>query len=165
MARLIKTEKEVEGRYEDVWIVVEEDVVEPWPEGPLTIVGRDVPRVDGLDRVRGQIQYTADLQLPGMLHTAVLRSPSARARVKSIDLGAARGAPGVRGAIGPDDLEQLTDEPGYVGHAVAAVAADTFGQAQAALDALAVEWDVLEPLLDPEEAVRRESFVNDGADT
>jgi hypothetical protein len=55
VARLIKTEKEVEGRYEDVWIVVDEDEVDPWPEGPLTIVGRDAPRLDGTDRVRGQI--------------------------------------------------------------------------------------------------------------
>ena len=76
MARLIKTEKEVEGRYEDVWIVVEEDAIEQWPEGPLEIVGRDVPRIDGADRVRGQIPYTADLQLPGLLHTAVLAAPA-----------------------------------------------------------------------------------------
>jgi CO/xanthine dehydrogenase Mo-binding subunit len=164
LARLIKTEKEVEGRYEDVWIVVEEDVVEQWPEGPLEIVGRDVARVDGADRVRGQIPFTADLQLPGMLHTAVLRSPHARARVTSISLDAARKAPGVRGVIGPGDLEQLTDEPGYFGHAVAAVAAETLGEAQAALDAIDVEWEPLEPLLDPEEAVARESYVNAGPD-
>jgi CO/xanthine dehydrogenase Mo-binding subunit len=99
-----------------------------------------------------------------MLHTAVLRSPHARARVNTIDLDAARRAPGVRAVIGPDDLEQLTDEPGYVGHAVAAVAADTFDDARAALAQVEVEWEVLEPLLDPEEAVRRESYVNDGAD-
>jgi CO/xanthine dehydrogenase Mo-binding subunit len=164
LARLIKTEKEVEGRYEDVWIVVEEDVVEQWPEGPLEIVGRDVARVDGADRVRGQIPFTADLQLPGMLHTAVLRSPHARARVTSISLDAARKAPGVRGMIGPGDLEQLTEEPGYFGHAVAAVAAETLGEAQAALDAIDVEWEPLEPLLDPEEAVARESYVNAGPD-
>jgi len=161
LARLIRTEKEVEGRYEEVWIVVDEDVLDQWPEGPLKIVGREVPRVDGLQRARGQAPYTADLQLPGMLHAAVLRSPYARARVTRIDLAAARSAEGVRAVIGPADLEQLTDEPGYVGHAVAAVAAETFGQAQAALDRLAVEWDVLEPLLDPEEAVRRKSFVSD----
>jgi len=164
VARLIKTEKEVEGRYEDVWIVVDEDALEQWPEGPLEIVGRDVPRIDGADRVRGQIPYTADLQLPGMLHTAVLRSPHARARVNKIDLGPAGDAAGVRAVIGPDDLEQLTDEPGYFGHAVAAVAADTFGQAQAAVEAIEVEWAALEPLLDPEEAVARESYVNDGPD-
>ena len=92
MARLIRTEKEVEGRYEDVWIVVDEDALDQWPEGPLTTVGHDLPRVDGLDRARGQIQFTADIQLPGMLHTAVLRSPYARARVTRIDLDAARAA-------------------------------------------------------------------------
>jgi CO/xanthine dehydrogenase Mo-binding subunit len=161
MARLIRTEKEVEGRYEDVWIVVEEDALDQWPEGPLTTVGQEVPRVDGLDRARGQIQFTADIQLPGMLHTAVLRSPFARARVTSVDLDAARAARGVRAVVGPGELDVLQEEPGYVGHAVAAVAAETFGQAQAALEQLAVEWEALEPLLDPDEAVRQESFVSD----
>src|SRR5438874_5382013 len=161
VARLIRTEKEVEGRYEDVWIVVEEDALEQWPEGPLTTIGREVPRVDGVQRALGQARYTADLQLPGMLHAAVLRSPYARARVTKISLDAARSAPGVRAVIGPGDLEPLTDEPGYVGHAVAAVAAETFGQAQAAVRQIDVEWEVLEPLLDPDEAVRRESFVSE----
>jgi CO/xanthine dehydrogenase Mo-binding subunit len=162
LARLIRTEKEVEGRYTEQWIVVEEDVLDQWPEGPLTVVGRGVPRVDGEDRARGQAPYTADLQLPGMLHAAVLRSPHAHARVKKLDLGPARSAPGVRAVIAPHDLEQLTDAPGYVGHAVAAVAAETFGEARAAVDRIEVEWDVLEPVLDPEEAVRRESFVDEG---
>ena len=161
MARLIRTEKEVEGRYEDVWIVVEEDALDQWPEGPLTTVGQEVPRVDGLDRARGQILYTADVRLPGMLHTAVLRSPHARARVTGIDLAAARAARGVRGVLGPGELDVLKEEPGYVGQAVAAVCAETFGQAQAALDRLGVDWEVLEPLLDPDEAVRQESFVTD----
>jgi CO/xanthine dehydrogenase Mo-binding subunit len=161
VARLIRTEKEVEGRYEDVWIVVEEDALDQWPEGPLTTVGQEVPRVDGLDRARGQIQFTADIQLPGMLHTAVLRSPFARARVTGIDLDAARAARGVRAVLGPGELEVLKEEPGYVGQAVAAVAAETFGQAQAALEQLNVEWEALEPLLDPDEAVRQESFVSD----
>ena len=35
MARLIRTEKEVEGRYEEVWIVVDEDALDQWPAGPL----------------------------------------------------------------------------------------------------------------------------------
>jgi xanthine dehydrogenase YagR molybdenum-binding subunit len=161
LARLIRTEKEVEGRYEDVWIVVDEDALDQWPAGPLTTVGREVPRVDGLDRARGQVQYTADIQLPGMLHTAVLRSPHARARVTSIDPAAARASRGVRAVLAPGELDVLAEEPGYVGQAVAAVAAETFGQAQAALEALDPQWDVLEPLLDPDEAVRQESFLSD----
>ena len=40
MARLIRTEKEVEGRFEEVWLVVEEDALEQWPAGPREIVGR-----------------------------------------------------------------------------------------------------------------------------
>src|SRR5262249_59913172 len=120
VARLIRTEKEVEGRYEDVWIVVEEDALDQWPEGPLTTVGQEVPRVDGLDRARGQILYTADVQLPGMLHTAVLRSPHARARVTSIDLAAARAARGVRAVLAPGELEALKQEPGYLSQALAA---------------------------------------------
>ncbi len=161
MARLIRTEKEVEGRYEDVWIVVDEDALDQWPAGPLTTVGREVPRVDGLDRVRGNVQYTADIRLPGMLHTAVLRSPYARARVTSLDVAAARSARGVRAVLAPGELDVLVEEPGYVGQAVAAVAAETFGQAQAALQALVPQWEALEPLLDPDEAVRQESFVSD----
>jgi xanthine dehydrogenase YagR molybdenum-binding subunit len=164
VARLIRTEKEVEGQYTEQWIVVDEDALDQWPEGPLTVVGRKVPRLDGEQRARGQAPYTADLQLPGMLHAAVLRSPHARARVHKLDLESTRSAPGVRAVIGPDDLEQLTAEPGYVGHAVAAVAADTFAEAQAAVERIDVDWEVLEPLLDPDEAVRQESYTNDGPD-
>jgi len=40
VARLIRTEKEVEGRFEEVWLVVEEDPLDPWPDGPLEVVGK-----------------------------------------------------------------------------------------------------------------------------
>ena len=103
--------------------------------------------------------YTADLQLPGMLHTAILRSPHARARVKRIDLDPARRASGVRVVLGPGDVEELTAEPNYHGKPVAAAAADTRAQAEAAVAAVDVEWEVLEPLLDPDEAVSRGSLV------
>jgi xanthine dehydrogenase YagR molybdenum-binding subunit len=161
MARLIKTEKEVEGRYTEQWVVVEEDALEQWPEGPLATVGRPATRVDGLARARGEARYTQDIKLPGMLHAAVLRSPYARARVNQIDLKPALEARGVLAAIGPGDLDVLTEEANYEGEAVAAVAAETAGQARAALSAIAVEWEELEPLLDVDEALRRESFLND----
>jgi CO/xanthine dehydrogenase Mo-binding subunit len=154
MARLIRTEKEVEGRYTEQWIVVEEDTLEQWPEGPLDTVGRPAERLDGLQRARGEARYTVDIQLPGMLHAAVLRSPHARARVNKLDLERARRAPGVRAVLGP-----LTDEVGYQGQAVAAVAAENLGQARAALDLIEVEWDELEPLLDPDEAVRQGALI------
>ncbi|HEV8248768.1 MAG TPA: hypothetical protein VGQ15_02230, partial [Gaiellaceae bacterium] len=161
MARLIKTEKEVEGRYEETWVVVEEDVLDQWPAGPLEIVGRDAPRKDGLERARGLAPYTADIQLNGMLHAAVLRSPHARARVKRLDLDPARSAPGVRAVVGPGDVHVLTDEPSYPGQPVAAVAADTFAQARAAVKLIEVEWEELEPLLDPDEAVARGELVEE----
>ncbi|HJQ51140.1 MAG TPA: xanthine dehydrogenase family protein molybdopterin-binding subunit [Gaiellaceae bacterium] len=155
MARLIRTEKEVEGRFEEVWLVVEEDPLEQWPEGPLTVVGRPASRQDGALRVRGEARYTADIKLPGMLHAAVLRSPHAHARVQRIDLAPALALPGVRAAIGPGEAHGLDEEAGWAGAPVAAVAADTFAQARAAVEAIAVEWEELEVVLDPEEAVRR----------
>jgi xanthine dehydrogenase YagR molybdenum-binding subunit len=161
VARLIRTEKEVEGRYTEQWIVVDEDALDQWPEGPLEIVGRDVPRIDGAERARGRAGYTADVRLPGMLQAAVLRSPHARARVKRIDLAPALAAPGVRAAIGPDDADSLTDEPGFTGAPVAAVAADTFGQAAAAVALIDVDWEVLEPMFDPDEAVRQGSVLDE----
>ena len=68
---------------------------------------------------------------------------------------------GVRAALGPGELDVLKEEPGYVGQAVAAVAAETFGQARRALERLDVQWEALDPLLDPDEAVRQESFVSE----
>jgi xanthine dehydrogenase YagR molybdenum-binding subunit len=155
LARLIRTEKEVEGRFEEVWIVVEEDPLEQWPEGPLSVVGRDTPRQDGPLRVRGEARYTADIKLPGMLHAAVLRSPHAHARVRRIDLAPALALPGVRATIGPGEANGLEEEAGWAGAPVAAVAADTFAQARAAVEAVDVEWEELEVVLDPEDAVRR----------
>jgi CO/xanthine dehydrogenase Mo-binding subunit len=161
VARLIRTEKEVEGRYTEQWIVVEEDVLEQWPAGPLGIVGRPARRLDGHERARGQAIYTADFSPPGMLHAAVLRSPYARARVKKLDLTKARETPWVRGAIGPEDCHVLEREPSFQGAPVAAVAAESADRAREALALIEVEWEVLAPLLDPEEAVQRESFTNE----
>jgi xanthine dehydrogenase YagR molybdenum-binding subunit len=155
LARLIRTEKEVEGRFEEVWLVVEEDALTQWPAGPLAVVGRPAPRTDGLERVRGEARYTADIRLPGMLHAAVLRSPHAHALVRRIDFAKALQLDGVRAALGPGEAKGLEKEAGYAGGAVAAVAAETAEQARAALDAVELEWEVLEAVLDPEEAVAR----------
>ena len=153
MARLIRTEKEVEGRYEEVFVVVEEDALDQWPAGPRRVVGRPAARLDGLERARGEAVYTADVKLPGMLHAAMLRSPFAHARAARLDLAAALEQPGVHAAIGPDDLDVLRRECGYQGAPVAAVCADTYAAARAALGAIDVEWEQLEPVLDPDEAV------------
>jgi xanthine dehydrogenase YagR molybdenum-binding subunit len=159
MARLIRTEKEVEGRYTEQWVLVDEDALDQWPAGPRDVVGRPAPRQDGPMRARGEARYTADLQLPGMLHAAVLRSPFARARVREIDTRAAERAAGVHAVL--TGVEPLTHEPSYQGAPVAAVAADTYDLARAALAMLEVEWEELEPLLDPDEAVRRGQLISE----
>ncbi len=161
MARLIRTEKEVEGRYEELWTVVDEDALEQWPEGPLDVVGRPAPRQDGPQRARGEARYTADVSLPGMLHAAVLRSPFAHAVARSIDVTPALSLPGVHAAVSYADADFLDAEAGFPGAAVAAVAADTWEQARAAVEAIAVDWDERRPLLDPDEAVERRQFLSE----
>ncbi len=161
MARLIKSEKEVEGRYEEVWTLVEEDAVDPWPAGPGDVVGRDAPRLDGYEKARGEARYTGDIRLPGLIDAVLLRTPYARSRVSRIDLSAAAAAPGVLGVVGPGEVQGVGEETRFEGSAVAAVAAETLAQAQAAVELIDVEWEELEPLLDAAEAVARGSLLTE----
>jgi CO/xanthine dehydrogenase Mo-binding subunit len=165
VARLIRTEKEVEGHFTEQWLVVEEDALDQWPEGPRTIVGQPAAKVDGRERATGKAHYTADVRLPGMLHAALLRSPYPHARVKRLDFTRALEAPGVRGVVGPDDVKALSHEPGYFGAPVAAVCADSERQARAALALVEVEWEQLEAVLDPDEAVARGSLIGEAKRT
>jgi xanthine dehydrogenase YagR molybdenum-binding subunit len=113
----------------------------------LAVVGRPTPRIDGPQRVSGAARFTVDIQLPRMLHAAVLRSPVANGRVVGLDLEAARAAPGVRAVVGPEEAvgqgrSPLETEPQYVGAPLAAVAAETLEQARSAVLRLAPEIDV-----------------------
>ena len=147
--RFVKTQREMEGRFEDVWALVdEEDELETWPEGAdLTIVGKPATRQDGPLRASGAARYTVDVALPGMLHARVLRAPTARCRVTALDLDAARATPGVRAVLGPEGpftmsgAPVLTAEPSWAGEPIAAVAADTPEAAAAGLAALAPDYD------------------------
>jgi CO/xanthine dehydrogenase Mo-binding subunit len=161
LARLLKTEREVEGRVEESWLVVEEDALDQWPEGPLATVGRPATRTDGPERARGEAEYTQDVQLPGMLHAVLVRSPHAYAIALRVDFSRALAAPGVRAVLGPDEAPGLEREAGYHGAPVAAVAADTAQQASAAAELVDIDWEVREPLLDPDEAVARGSLLTD----
>ncbi|HSO01956.1 MAG TPA: hypothetical protein VLS46_05475, partial [Gaiellaceae bacterium] len=116
MARLIRSEKEVEGRYEEIWTLVEEDALDQWPAGPGDVVGRDAPRLDGYEKARGEARYTGDIRLPGMLHVALLRSPFARARVTRLDLAAAAAAPGVHAVVGPGEVAGVDGEASFEGY-------------------------------------------------
>jgi CO/xanthine dehydrogenase Mo-binding subunit len=93
-----------------------------------------------------------------MLHASVLRSPHPHARVASIDLGPALALPGVRAVVGPGEAPGLDAEAGYVGAPVAAVAAETEGQARRALAVVEVEWQLLDAVIDPEQAVDRHAL-------
>ena len=139
----------------------DDDALDQWPQGPGEVVGRPAPRQDGHQRARGQAIFTADLKLPGLLHAAVLRSPHARARANNIDFSRALELPGVLAAVGPDECHVLQTEPPFHGSPVAAIAAESYERAREALALVEVEWEELEPLLDPEEAVRQKSFVDE----
>ncbi|HEY2869765.1 MAG TPA: xanthine dehydrogenase family protein molybdopterin-binding subunit [Gaiellales bacterium] len=172
MARLVKTQVEMEGRYEDRWTLVEDDAAPEYADGDeLAVVGRPHARVSAAARVSGGARFISDIDLSGMVHAAVLRSPHANARVASLDRAAAQALPGVRAVIGPGDLPDrdgrpvLTDAPAYAGAAVAAVAADTPDHAEQALAALAPEWEPLAFVVDLDEGLARQEFTEEPEET
>jgi len=141
--------------------------MKPWTD--TAAVGKPSPRVDAAERATGSAVYTLDLQLPGMLHAAIVRCPHAHARVKRIDTGKASKMPGVRailtgespgakvpwyaGQKGP--VSSLFDPHcRYEGEEVAAIAADTRTQAREAARAVVVEYEVLPFVIDPVEALK-----------
>jgi 4-hydroxybenzoyl-CoA reductase alpha subunit len=136
---------------------------------PLNVIGTRQRTTDGLDKSTGRARYTDDLLLPGMLHGKILRSPHPHALIRSIDTSAAQALPGVFAVVTgsempipfgiivwtPDENALATDKVRYIGDAVAAVAAVDEDTALRALELIHVDYEVLEALLDPHEAVRR----------
>ncbi len=125
----------------------------PWPE-QSRLLGTRISRVDGPPKTTGRAKYSYDITRPGMLYGKILRSPHAHARVKGLDLAAARKAPGVRAVL-------ATIEPGqkvmYAGEEIAAVAAATEQQAEDAVRLIKVDWEVLPHLATVEQAMRPEA--------
>jgi CO/xanthine dehydrogenase Mo-binding subunit len=134
---------------------------------PTTLIGAPAPRLDGPQKVTGEALYAADFDLPGTLWGRVLRSPYPHARIIHVDTSAAWQVPGVRAVVaGPEvrgcfigktmrDMPVLCwDRVRYVGDRVAAVAADTPDAAEAALDAIRVEYEPLPAVFDPLEAMQ-----------
>jgi xanthine dehydrogenase molybdenum-binding subunit len=76
------------------------------------VVGKRFIRPDGVDKVTGRAQYGADIQLTGLLHAKILRSPHAHARIRSIDASQAEAYPGVHAVVTAKDLPfaSLTNE-------------------------------------------------------
>jgi xanthine dehydrogenase D subunit len=137
------------------------------PAGVAGRLGQNAPRPDGVAKVQGSFQFSGDLSADGFLWGATLRSPHPHARIVSIDLSGAWKVDGVQAVITADDVPgRLTyglishDQPvfaregvRFVGEPVAAVAADHPETCRRALEAIVVEYEVLTPLTDPEQAV------------
>ena len=133
----------------------------------LHSVGHPTPRVDALKRVTGAATYTGDIQLPGMLYARVLRSPHAHAHIRGIDLAKALALPGVKAILTHENCDvvwssgdmrnkrYLFNNPvRFAGDAVAAVAATDRHIVEEALLLIAVDYEVLPFVLDPEEALK-----------
>ena len=146
------------------------------------VVGTRPIRHDGVDKVIGAAKYGADTQLAGMLHGKVLRSPYAHARIRSIDTAKAEALPGVMAVVTAKDFPIIADEvidlaetqgnsrlmaehvmasekALYQGHAVAAVAATSPHIAEIALGLIEIDYEVLEPVLSLQHAMREDAPV------
>ena len=136
------------------------------------VVGRPTPRVEGELKVTGKAQYSADLKMPDTLWGRCLRSPIAYGRIKRIDTSKARQIAGVKAVVTGQDVTGMRigrciyDTPvladgvvRFIGEKVAAVAAETKQAADAALELIDVEYEELEPLLDPVAAAKDGSAI------
>ena len=160
--RFVTTKVEIEGREETKTVELPSRTPEPWhDDAKLHVVGRRVPRKDALEKVTGHARYTADVQLAGMLHAALLRAPVARGRVTTLDLAPALAIPGVRGAIGMGDMPdvkldgvRLFDRTiHYANQPLAAVCADSPGIARRAIRAIGLTIESEPPVIDAERAL------------
>src|SRR5688500_18014971 len=141
------------------------------------VVGTRPIRHDGVDKVTGRAIYGADVQMAGLLHGKVLRSPHAHARIRAIDTSRALALPGVKAVVTGVDLPPAEDrviqlgegavnlkylsnnilageKVLYKGHPVAAVAATSPHIAEEALELIRVDYEVLPAVLDVQEAMR-----------
>ncbi|GBD10905.1 Putative xanthine dehydrogenase molybdenum-binding subunit XdhA [bacterium HR23] len=134
---------------------------------PFRYIGKPIPKADALERVTGTARFGADLKLPGMLHGKVLRSPHPHAYIRRIDASRALALEGVKAVVTAQDLPPLEDARAafggelmidldhlrrltiahekalFEGHAVAAVAATSPEIAEAALELIQVDYEVL----------------------
>ncbi len=140
----------------------------------FAIVGKGERKVDGRALVTGKPVFVADLRLPETLHVKILGSPKAHARIRSIDVSAAEAMDGVACILthentpptrhttagqgfpepSPYDARMFEDKVRFVGDRVAAVAAETEAIAEAALAAIRVDYEELEPVLSIDDALR-----------
>jgi CO/xanthine dehydrogenase Mo-binding subunit len=128
---------------------------------------RGMRRQEGRGKVDGTIQFTGDLDLPGLLHVQLVLSHLASARVRGVDVGAARSAPGVVDVVTGADLPEVeagapdkplaVDRVYYAGQPVAAVIADSETAAADAAALIVVDLEELPPVGSPEQAMRKDA--------
>jgi carbon-monoxide dehydrogenase large subunit len=142
-----------------------------------SILGNRVVRVEDPELLTVGGAYVADLDLPGVLHLALVRSPMAHAEITGIDTGEATSAPGVAGVFTAEDLGILphhgfvkvhddfarpplaVDRVRFVGEAVVAIVADTFAHASDAAELVVIDYQPLPVVVDPEAALADDATV------
>lgn len=139
-------------------------------------VGASVRRTEDPRLLRGEAAFVDDIRVPGVQHMAVLRSPHAHARLSSVDVSAARGLAGVVDAFSSADLGAdppaipalfsldtfhpapqyplAVDTVRFVGEPVAVVVAESRHVAEDALELIEVEYEPLDAVVDPYEAIQ-----------
>jgi len=129
-------------------------------------IGKSIMRKEAKDKVEGRLKYLNDYNSPDILYGALKISSYAHAKIKSIDKSEALKMSGVRAVLTGEDLPYrfgiyLGDKPPlaidkvrYYGEAVAAVVADSQEEAYAALEAIKVEYEALDLISSPGEAVK-----------
>jgi carbon-monoxide dehydrogenase large subunit len=133
-------------------------------------LGDRMPRKEDGRFIRGKGNYVDDVRLPQMLHSAILRSPYAHARINSVDTSAALELSGVHAVITGEDLAEqglawmptlagdtqavlATDKVRFQGQEVAFVVADDTYIAQDALELIDVDYEPLDPVIDSRKAL------------
>ena len=150
----------------------------PEPEASRTspYIGARIPRQEDRRLLLGKGRFIGDLKFPGMLHARILRSPVAHARIRRVDLSAARALPGVIAAISSTDTKKLRrygnrhtgwpvgdnavfleDKVRFVGDEIAAVLATDEYTARDAVELIDVAYDELPSVTDPERAMLNDS--------
>ena len=139
-------------------------------------IGESALRPDGIPKVKGEFVFSNDLRHPDMLWGGTLRSPHPAARIVSINVTSALKMTGVHAVITSEDLDNMPlyglehpDQPvladgfvRYQGEPVAIVAADHPENVRLALEAIDVEYELIEPLSDPNLAQEAEAIHPDG---